>query len=464
MIAPAAGAAAAAGTGYSLGLCGMLSGICSAISCAFSALVACFTGARCCSGGACAGNGKDAWGAGKVGSMLVVVYAVAMSFLFLYGLEDKLHHLAEHAKAWENTSCKLGDDYDAECLGQEGVFRINLAVVAFFASNWLGCKLSKQWHNALWIVKMVFFLGYCAITLFWIPSPFIDDYVWASRVMAALYAVALMVFIIEFAYEVNDWMVDQSGDWGAPTTCGLDDNLIVLLCISFVLFAATLAGIICLFIFFPSNPDACDSTQSITAFISMTLVFCVATTTTQLVFSESGNLLTSSAVCAYGTWLAYSAIARNPSSDCVARYVIKNQGVTTWVGLIVAFLSLIWMAKAAEDVGNTIDPELGVELVPSDDEEKNEDKSTEAPPAPIDCLDGGDRAGATFNLIMALAACYVACTVANWGASTHQNEGVDKPLAGTASMWMQVASQWVMFLTYEWTLVAPLIFPDRDWV
>ena len=51
-----------------------------------------------------------------------------------------------------------------------------------------------------------------------------------------------------------------------------------------------------------------------------------------------------------------------------------------------------------------------------------------------------------------------------WGASTHQTEGVDKPLAGTASMWMQVASQWVMFLTYEWTLVAPLIFPDRDWV
>ena len=37
-------------------------------------------------------------------------------------------------------------------------------------------------------------------------------------------------------------------------------------------------------------------------------------------------------------------------------------------------------------------------------------------------------------------------------------------LAGTASMWMQVASQWVMFLTYEWTLVAPLLFPDRDWV
>ena len=463
MIAPAAGAAAAAGTGYSLGLCGMLSGICSAISCAFSALVAGFTGARCCSGGACAGNGKDAWGAGKVGSMLVVVYAVAMSFLFLYGLEDKLHHLAEHAKAWENTSCKLGDDYDAECLGQEGVFRINLAVVAFFASNWLGCKLSKQWHNALWIVKMVFFLGYCAITLFWIPSPFIDDYVWASRVMAALYAVALMVFIIEFAYEVNDWMVDQSGDWGAPTTCGLDDNLIVLLCISFVLFAATLAGIVCLFVFFPKDPDACEAGQAITAFISMTLVFCVACTATQLVFSESGNLLTSSAVCAYGTYLAYTAIAKHPSSECNPFWEHKHDWMT-WVSLILAFISLIWMSKTAEDVGNTIDPELGVELVPSDDEEKNEDKSESPPPAPIDCLDGGDRAGATFNLIMALAACYVACTIANWGASTNQGDTMSKPLAGRASMWMQIVAQWAMFLLYEWTLVAPLIFPDRDWV
>ena len=29
---------------------------------------------------------------------------------------------------------------------------------------------------------------------------------------------------------------------------------------------------------------------------------------------------------------------------------------------------------------------------------------------------------------------------------------------------MQIVAQWAMFLTYEWTLVAPLIFPDRDWV
>ena len=67
-------------------------------------------------------------------------------------------------------------------------------------------------------------------------------------------------------------------------------------------------------------------------------------------------------------------------------------------------------------------------------------------------------------IVLALAACYVACTIANWGASTHTLDDMSKPLAGRASMWMQIVAQWAMFLLYEWTLVAPLIFPDRDWV
>ena len=66
-------------------------------------------------------------------------------------------------------------------------------------------------------------------------------------------------------------------------------------------------------------------------------------------------------------------------------------------------------------------------------------------------------------IVLALAACYVACTIANWGASTHTLDDMSKPLAGRASMWMQTA-QWAMFLLYEWTLVAPLLFPERDWV
>ena len=29
-------------------------------------------------------------------------------------------------------------------------------------------------------------------------------------------------------------------------------------------------------------------------------------------------------------------------------------------------------------------------------------------------------------------------------------------------MWMKVASQWAIVALYVWSLVAPLLFPDRD--
>ena len=133
---------------------------------------------------------------------------------------------------------------------------------------------------------------YVAAALF-LPAEIIAGYVWVARGGAALFAVLQMVVIIDLAYQVNDWMVEQSdaGSWGAPTTCGLDDNLMLLLGFAFFLFAAALAGIVCLFVFFGD----CATT---TAFVAMTLVFCVAVTATQLIFSENGNLLTSAAVCA----------------------------------------------------------------------------------------------------------------------------------------------------------------------
>ena len=48
-------------------------------------------------------------------------------------------------------------------------------------------------------------------------------------------------------------------------------------------------------------------------------------------------------------------------------------------------------------------------------------------------------------IVLALAACYVACTIANWGASTHTLDDMSKPLAGRASMWMQIVAQWPCF-------------------
>ena len=154
----------------------------------------------------------------------------------------------------------------------------------------------------------------------------------------------------------------------------------------------------------------------------MTLVFCVATTTTQLVFSSRAiySRLRPSAPTGLARLFCNSAEPLVGLRRALCDQ--KPRGVTTWVGLVVAFLSLIWMAKAAEDVGTAIDPELGVELVPSDDEEKNEDKLKHHQRRSTASTAAIELAPPSTSSWRWRRATWPAL-VANWGASTHPSRG-----------------------------------------
>ena len=49
----------------------------------------------------------------------------------------------------------------------------------------------------------------------------------------------------------------------------------------------------------------------------------------------------------------------------------------------------------------------------------------------------------------------------NW-ATLQQSDNMSDPKSGTAAMWLQAAGQWVALLLYGWSLVAPAVFPNRD--
>lgn len=67
-----------------------------------------------------------------------------------------------------------------------------------------------------------------------------------------------------------------------------------------------------------------------------------------------------------------------------------------------------------------------------------------------------------FHLLMCLAALYVTMVVSNWGTDT-LDKGSDSYFnVSTTVMWVGVATGWVTMLLYVWTLVAPRLFPDRD--
>lgn len=65
------------------------------------------------------------------------------------------------------------------------------------------------------------------------------------------------------------------------------------------------------------------------------------------------------------------------------------------------------------------------------------------------------------NIILALITCWYAMALTSWGSITDGGT-IANPQVGRTSMWMIITSQWLMICLYLWTLLAPKLFPDRD--
>ncbi|KAG0142939.1 hypothetical protein CROQUDRAFT_661892 [Cronartium quercuum f. sp. fusiforme G11] len=75
----------------------------------------------------------------------------------------------------------------------------------------------------------------------------------------------------------------------------------------------------------------------------------------------------------------------------------------------------------------------------------------------------------SFHFIFVLATMYVAMLLTHWNIVTHaQEDGRSGELAtpvkigrSTVTMWMRIISSWVCMVLYAWTLLAPVLMPER---
>mmetsp|Transcript_9705 Transcript_9705/g.16211 ORF Transcript_9705/g.16211 Transcript_9705/m.16211 type:complete len:129 (-) Transcript_9705:301-687(-) len=94
----------------------------------------------------------------------------------------------------------------------------------------------------------------------------------------------------------------------------------------------------------------------------------------------------------------------------------------------------------------------GVVTTSSDANDKEEDQQTEEKAKPVSWR---------INIVLGLISCFVAMVLTGWGSIATGGNAAN-PSVGRVSMWMIVASQWIVYALYTWTLVAPRLFPDRD--
>ncbi|RKP22824.1 serine incorporator/TMS membrane protein [Syncephalis pseudoplumigaleata] len=68
---------------------------------------------------------------------------------------------------------------------------------------------------------------------------------------------------------------------------------------------------------------------------------------------------------------------------------------------------------------------------------------------------------AFFHLIFALATMYVAMLLTDWNSMQGNPKELMRIGQSYTAVWVRVVSAWICVLLYAWTLVAPLLFPNR---
>jgi len=68
-----------------------------------------------------------------------------------------------------------------------------------------------------------------------------------------------------------------------------------------------------------------------------------------------------------------------------------------------------------------------------------------------------------YHLVFVLAAMYVTMLINGWSTTNEEAGELVSVGHDWASVWVKVVSSWIAVFLYIWTLVAPIIFPYRDW-
>jgi len=331
-------------------------------------------------------------------------------------------------------------------------------------------KATRAFHYRFWIFK-VWLLPILLIVFFLIPNGPFDVYAIISRFVSGIFLVLQIIVLIEFAYSWNsNWASDEKQWYKQILAC----------CV--IIYGAAIT--LCVFSFKWFTDDLSESCRLEAFFIGFT----IALTTIITGISISGKiphgaLLPSGVITLYSFYLCYSALASDPSSCNSLQNATTAQVI---VGIIIAGVAICY---AGWNLSNTstifgVDDEDEVhehdEEAPkaigsasSDNNVPNAaaDQKTEAsakkddnteesvgPETPVEAF--RRKRDLKFHVVMSVASMYFAMVLTSWGSET-ESSGNSYDMVKEA-MWIKIVSQWVTILFYLWTLVAPVLFPDRD--
>lgn len=366
-------------------------------------------------------------------------------------------------------------------VGYLAVYRLCFALCVFFvfmALLMIGVKNSKDpragLQNGFWGIKYLIVIA-IMVGAFFIPGGYFGPtWMYLGMIGGFAFIILQFVFIIDFVHSwaetwVGNYEETESKKWYAA-----------LLFATFLNYSLAIAGIVLLYVNF-THENMCGLNKF---FISINLIVCVIASVISILpavqdaLPRSG-LLQSSVVSLYGVYLIWSALSNNPDENCNPGFLLHGQNKVKFdtqgiVGLVLWMCALLYSSFRSASksskitMGDQVFKKDGADASGSGNLVDNEETGS---------LDGGESGGrnkeakvwdneedgvayswSLFHVIFALATLYVMMTLTNWYSP---NSSLETLYSNSASMWVKVVSSWLCLGLYIWSLLAPLMFPDR---
>ncbi|XP_061347885.1 uncharacterized protein LOC133293347 isoform X3 [Gastrolobium bilobum] len=329
----------------------------------------------------------------------------------------------------------------------EAVLRVSLGNFLFFgilALIMIGVKdrndRRDSWHHGGWTVKVVIWLLLMVVPFF-LPDVIILIYGFISKFGAGLFLLIQVLILLDFTHSWNDaWAEKDEQKW-----------YIALLVVSVVCYIAAYVVSGILFIWF--DPSGYDCSLNV-FFLVMTMILGFVFAVVALHPQVNGSLLPASVISLYCAYVCYTGLSSEPHGyECNG--LNKSRAVSTStliLGMLTTVLSVLYSALRAGSSTTFLSPPSSPKSEKLE-EGKTKEKEKEKEAGPV------SYSYSFFHLIFALATMYSAMLLSGWTSSSESSDLID---VGWVSVWVRIGTEWVTAGLYIWTLVAPLLFPDRE--
>ncbi|KAL2000970.1 hypothetical protein VTN02DRAFT_2416 [Thermoascus thermophilus] len=386
-----------------------------------------------------------------------------------------------------------------ECYGWVAVHRINFGLGLFhliLAFLLLGVKSSKDsraaLQNGFWGPKVILWVGLVVMSFF-IPESFFFVYGnYVAFVCAMLFLLLGLILLVDLAHSWAEICLQNIEGSDSRLWRGL------LIGSTLGMYIATIVMTVLMYVFFASSGCSMNQAAITTNLILFVIISIVSVQPAVQESNPRAGLAQAAMVTAYCTYLTMSAVSMEPD-DHHCNPLIRARGtrtVTIVLGAIVTMATIAYTTTRAATQGIALGANAGhnYSRLGTDDNEhglvtqqpvsRREMRAealraaVESGSLPASALDESDdesddgydskddERGSTqynyalFHFIFFLATTWVA-TLLTQNLDPEANDDFAPVGRSYWASWVKIISAWVCYAIYLWTLIAPVIMPDR---